>query len=74
MATFLLVTGVVGGLLAASLITARKNVLAGYAHAGPSWLERLLTPGADLPYGLAIAAGALAAFPSSALFAGLTGT
>ena len=31
------------------------------------WLGRLLTPDGDLPYGLAIAAGALAAFPSSAL-------
>ena len=72
MAPFLLITGIAGGLLAAGLITARKNVLAGYAHAGPSWLERLLTPGADLPYGLAIAAGALAAFPSSILFEALS--
>ena len=64
---FLLATGVSGGLLAAGLILARKGVIGAYASASPGWFGRLMKPDADLPYGLAIAVGALAAFPSSAL-------
>jgi prepilin peptidase CpaA len=33
----------------------------------PAWLDRLLAPAGDIPYGIAIAAGALAAFPHSGL-------
>ncbi|MGZ6014689.1 MAG: A24 family peptidase, partial [Phenylobacterium sp.] len=54
--TFLLATGVAGGVLALGLISARKGLIGAYAASGPAWLGRLLTPGADLPYGLAIAA------------------
>ena len=64
---FLLATGVSGGLLAAGLILARKGVIGAYASASSGWFGRLMRPDADLPYGLAIAVGALAAFPSSAL-------
>ncbi len=46
---------------------ARQGPLSILAAGGPAWLGRLLTPGEDLPYGLAIAVGALAAFPFSAL-------
>ena len=67
---FLAVTGLAGGALSLGLIAARQN-LAGYASRGPAWLGRLLSPDGDLPYGLAIAAGALFAFPSSALVAQL---
>jgi prepilin peptidase CpaA len=67
--TFMLATGVAGGLLAAGLITARKGAIGSLIAAGPGWLGRLLRPDEDLPYGLAIAVGALAAFPSSALVA-----
>ena len=70
---FALVTCVAGGALALGLILARKNVLAGFAAGGPAWLGRLLAPDGDLPYGLAIAVGALAAFPSTALVAAVTG-
>ena len=70
---FLLVTGLAGGALAVGLIMARKEgLLASYAAAGPAWLGRLLTADGDLPYGLAIAVGALAAFPSSALIGVVT--
>ncbi len=68
---FLLATGISGGLLAAGLVTARKGMIGGLIAAGPGWLGRLFQPDADLPYGLAIAVGALAAFPSSALVASL---
>ena len=70
---FLVVTGLAGGAIAAGLVTARKHQLAGLVGLGPAWLTRLLTPGEDLPYGLAIAAGALAAFPSGALFQAMSG-
>ena len=68
---FLLATGVAGGILAAGLVTARKGVIGGMISAGPGWLGRLFQPDADLPYGLAIAVGALVAFPSSVLVASL---
>jgi prepilin peptidase CpaA len=67
--SFLAMTGLAGGAVAVGLVTARKHELVGFVPGAPSWLGRLLTPGEDLPYGLAIAAGALAAFPSSALIA-----
>ena len=73
LAPFVLVTGVAGGALALGLMLARRNVLAGFAASGPPWLGRLLAPDGDLPYGLAIAVGALAAFPSSALVAAVIG-
>jgi prepilin peptidase CpaA len=69
---FLMVTGLAGGAVAAGLVTARRHELAGWVPGAPGWIGRLLTPGEDLPYGLAIAAGALAAFPVSALFEAVT--
>ena len=62
---FLLWTAVAGGLFALALLQARRFV-PGYAG-GPDWLGRLLTPKGEVPYGVAIAAGALAAYPTSAL-------
>ena len=34
---------------------------------GPAWARRLLAKGEGVPYGVAIAAGALVAFPHSAV-------
>jgi prepilin peptidase CpaA len=62
---FLLWTAVAGGVLALTLMGARRVPLV--ATAGPAWMGRLLQPGGDVPYGIAIAVGALAAFPSSPL-------
>lgn len=64
---FLLATGLAGGALAASLILARKGIIGAYASTTPGWFGRLMSPEEDLPYGLAIAVGALAAFPFSPL-------
>jgi len=64
---FLFWTAVVGGLFSLGLILARGR-LAG-AVPGPPWLARLLEPKGDIPYGVAIAAGALLAWPSSAMMA-----
>jgi prepilin peptidase CpaA len=67
---FLTVTAVAGGALALLLLYARK--LRDWTPAGaPAWLRRLLTPGESVPYGVAIAAGALLTFPSSPVAAAL---
>ena len=61
---FLLWTAVVGGALAVGLLVARK--LSGWLPARtPAWMRRLATPGENVPYGVAIAVGARAAFPAS---------
>lgn len=67
---FLMWTGLAGGLLAIALLGGRR-VQEIYAFAGPAWLRRLMTRGEGVPYGVAIAAGALAAFPESPLMAAL---
>jgi prepilin peptidase CpaA len=63
---FLLWTAVAGGGLALLLLAGRRLPVP-VAASGPAWVGRLLQPGGDVPYGIAIAAGALAAFPESAL-------
>ena len=65
-APFLLWTAVAGGALAVGLLLARR-LPSPVAAAGPRWVGRLLEPGGDVPYGVAIAVGALAAFPASPL-------
>lgn len=64
---YLVYTGLAGGILAVSLLALRSAWLRRYAAAGPSWMGRLATPGGSAPYGVAIAAGALAVFPYSPL-------
>ncbi|MDO8411264.1 MAG: prepilin peptidase [Phenylobacterium sp.] len=66
-ATFLLVTALAGGVLAAALLAMRSILLRRYVSAGPPWLSRLAEPGESVPYGLAICIGGLAAFPASRL-------
>ena len=63
---FLLWTGVMGGLFCLALLFARFHARP-YVHAFPGWTARLLEPRGDIPYGVAIAAGVLMAYPSSAL-------
>ena len=65
--TYLAVTGVAGGGLALVLLGLRSVWLRHYVQLGPAWFGRLATPGENVPYGVAIAVGALAAFPGSAL-------
>jgi prepilin peptidase CpaA len=65
--TFLGLTGLAGGVLAVSLLGLRSAYVRPYMPAGPAWLARLVEPGQNVPYGVAIAVGALAAFPASAL-------
>lgn len=64
---YLLVTGLAGGALTLGLLSLRSPLLRPYVLAGPAWVHRLAEPKGDLPYGVAIAVGALVAFPGSAL-------
>ena len=67
MPVFLIVTALAGGALAMLQMNARSPWVQPYLSGAPAWLARLATPGADVPYGVAIATGALAAFPQCAL-------
>jgi prepilin peptidase CpaA len=64
-------TAMAGGALALALITVRRGVLTPYAVRGPAWMGRLIASDAGLPYGLAIACGAIAALPHAELFTAL---
>ena len=62
---YLMLTAVAGGVLAGGLLMMRSATLSPILSHGPPWLARLATRGENVPYGVAIAVGALAAFPSS---------
>ena len=63
---FVLYTALVGGGFCLLLMTARSH-LPFFAQTGPGWVMRLMQPKGDIPYGVAIAIGALLAYPSSPL-------
>jgi prepilin peptidase CpaA len=63
--TFLLATAVAGGALSLLVLWMRKPVFRPMVLLGPSWAARLAEPKEGIPYGVAIAVGALAAFPDS---------
>jgi prepilin peptidase CpaA len=69
--TFLVAAAISGGALALILLTLRSAVLRPYVLLGPAWVTRLAEPGEGVPYGVAIAVGALAAFPQTPFAAGL---
>jgi prepilin peptidase CpaA len=64
---YLAATTLAGGGLALLLLALRSAAVRPFVPAGPAWVARLAEPGESVPYGVAIAAGALAAFPLSAL-------
>ena len=64
---FMLVTGMAGGALTLGLLSLRSGWFEPVLVGGPAWLRKLGSDGADIPYGVAIAVGALAAFPQGAL-------
>ncbi len=66
--SFVAFTALAGGALALVLILVRA--VARPSEQGPDWLRRLLTPKSAIPYGVAIAAGAIAAFPAAGLSGG----
>ncbi|RZJ41776.1 MAG: pilus assembly protein CpaA [Brevundimonas sp.] len=65
---FLLWTGMMGGVFCLILLFARFHSRP-YLLGAPGWLVHLMEPKGDIPYGVAICAGALLAFPSSPLLA-----
>jgi prepilin peptidase CpaA len=65
--TYLVMTALAGGGLALLLMFLRSSPVRPLVPAGPAWFVRLVEPGESVPYGVAIAIGALAAFPGSAL-------
>ena len=64
---FLLDTALAGGAFAFLLLVARGQLVRPYLPVHSGWVGRLITPGEPAPYGVAIALGALIAFPSSEL-------
>lgn len=64
---FLIYTAYAGGAFTLILLSLRSPLLRPYVLSGPRWFERLASQGEPIPYGVAIAAGALLAFPQSAL-------
>ena len=71
-AVFLLWTGVMGGLFCMMLLFARFHSRP-YLAGAPNWVVTLMQPKGDIPYGVAIAAGALLAYPSSVLVTAFAG-
>ena len=69
---FVLFVGLAGGAFCLVLLSAR-TWLQVYALNAPGWVARLLQPKGDIPYGVAIAVGAVLAFPSSAVVRAFTG-
>lgn len=70
---FLLTTCLAGGGLAMILMSLRSIHIRHFAQMGPAWFGRLATPGENVPYGAAIAVGALVAFPNSTLMQAFPG-
>lgn len=63
---FVLWTAMIGGLLCLILLFARAH-LQPLAAGGPGWVVQLMEPRGDIPYGVAIAAAVLVAYPASPL-------
>ena len=61
---FILLTALAGGALSLGLLSARKW-LPQIPVVFPIWVQRLPQPKGDIPYGVAIAVGAVLAFPQS---------
>ena len=68
--TYVAVTAIAGGGLAVGLVGLRSAPLRPYVPSGPAWFARLAEPGENVPYGVAIAVGALIAFPACRLVTG----
>ena len=66
LAPFLMWTAIAGGGLTIILITVRRHGAA-FAGGGGGWVGRLMSRDGDVPYGVAICVGALAAFRYGAI-------
>ena len=68
---FLAYVAAFGGALALAILAYRSAPVS--ALPLPGWAARLHTKGEGMPYGVAIAAGALVVYPATSLFAAFTG-
>lgn len=68
LAPFLIWTGLCGGAFCLFLMTARQYFPMVAPSVSQGWVVNLMRPKGDIPYGVAIAAGALLALPESGLF------
>lgn len=68
---FLVYAALAGGGLAIMLLMMRSAAFQPMVALGPRWLNKLAEPGQGIPYGVAIAVGALAAFQASPLAKGV---
>lgn len=68
--SFLTFAALAGGALAVAILMLRGPVMRPLAQTGPRWVARLADPKEGVPYGIALAVGALAAFPASPLGSG----
>ena len=65
LAPFLIATVLTGGALSLAILSLRAPLLRPLVLSGPAWFVRLAEPKEGVPYGVAIAVGALTAFPAS---------
>lgn len=70
---FMLATGLAGGALTMAILALRSGWLEPVLAGSPAWLRKLGAQGGDIPYGVAIAVGALATFPQGTLAAAILG-
>ena len=71
LAMFLTYTAAFGGALALAILAYRGTPVSAFPL--PGWAARLHTKGEGMPYGVAIAAGALFVYPATAWYAAFTG-
>jgi prepilin peptidase CpaA len=64
-ASFVLYAALAGGGLTLVLLSLRSPLVRPVALMGPGWMHRLAEPQGPVPYGVAIAIGAVAALPAS---------
>ena len=64
---FMLMTGMAGGALTLALLSLRSGWFEPVLAGSPAWVRKLGAQGGDIPYGVAIAVGALVTFPQGAL-------
>ncbi|MEJ2818800.1 prepilin peptidase [Caulobacter sp. CCG-8] len=64
---FMLVTALAGGALTLGLLSLRSGWFEPVLAGSPPWIRKLGAKDGDIPYGVAIAVGALMAFPQGAL-------
>ncbi|MEQ8446445.1 MAG: prepilin peptidase [Pelagibacterium sp.] len=70
MLPFLLYASVLGGLLTFILLIGRRHALPG-PLLGVSWIQRLHHPKTGVPYGIALAVGAMLVYPQTVIYESL---